>query len=66
MPIYEYHCPECGQEFEKLVYGQLTVECPSCRNPKVRRTLSLFGMKSEGAFAASACGCSSCSCGARH
>lgn len=45
MPIYEYRCTQCGHEFQKLVYGQTTVACPSCRSPQVRRTLSVFGIR---------------------
>jgi putative FmdB family regulatory protein len=45
MPIYEYRCRACGQEFQQLVRGQTArVVCPSCQSPEVRRTLSLFGI----------------------
>ncbi|MBI4589804.1 MAG: zinc ribbon domain-containing protein [Candidatus Rokubacteria bacterium] len=68
MPIYEYQCPDCGTEFQKLVYGQTAVVCPSCQSPEVRRTLSLFGIRgssrpvaSEGGGGA-CCGPGGCGC----
>ena len=42
MPIYEYGCPKCGAEFEKLVDARTVVACPSCESPKVTKRLSLF------------------------
>lgn len=60
MPIYEYRCAECGREFEKFVSEQVAVECPSCESQKVRRTLSLFGVRTASGFAASAGGGAAC------
>jgi putative FmdB family regulatory protein len=69
MPIYEYRCPECGTEFEKLVQSQTVVACPSCESPKVSRRLSLFGTRSEGRLAGSSTrtggGCCGGGCGCR-
>ena len=68
MPIYEYRCPGCGQEFQKLVYGQSAVACPSCQSPEVRRTLSIFGIRGGSAPVAServgatCCGAGGCGC----
>jgi putative FmdB family regulatory protein len=69
MPIYEYTCSQCGKDFEKLVYGSQSVECPACSSEKVVKKLSLFGMAGvEKPFAGqSSCGscekssCTSCS-----
>ncbi len=66
MPIYEYHCPKCGAEFEKLVTGQTVVACPMCENPNVKRALSLFGLRTGMGFTPSAgggCGCGPSTCG---
>ncbi len=41
MPIYEYSCEACGQEFETLVLGKTKPECPSCRSQELERLLSL-------------------------
>ena len=62
MPIYEYRCQECGDEFEKLVRASTDadqVECPQCHQVHVKRRLSLFGLGSgarggESSFASAA------------
>jgi putative FmdB family regulatory protein len=41
MPIYEYHCPGCGRDFECLVRGETRVACPSCDSARVERRMSL-------------------------
>lgn len=45
MPIYEYHCNDCGKDFERLVLGpsgQDEVLCPSCRKTDVVKKFSVF------------------------
>ncbi len=35
MPIFEFHCNSCDQDFEKLVFGaDPEVECPHCGQTK--------------------------------
>ncbi len=64
MPIYEYQCNQCGEDFEKLVFGNKEVDCPKCSSPDVRKKLSAFGMSGvEKPSAGSSSGCSSCSKG---
>jgi putative FmdB family regulatory protein len=64
MPIYEYQCCSCNEEFEKLVFGNKEVECPKCSSRDVRKKLSTFGMTGvEKPFAGSSSGCASCSKG---
>ena len=56
MPIYEYRCPRCGRDFEKLVRMETEpkdVECPHCSHKGVDKRMSLFGTKggdSSGGF----------------
>lgn len=50
MPIYEYRCKECGEEFEKFVRSMTAEEevvCPSCGSPQVEKKISLFGSRSS-------------------
>ncbi len=67
MPIYEYHCNECGKEFEKLVFGDECPACPSCESDKVCRLMSRCGFKSTRSLSdfptSSASSSSSSSCG---
>lgn len=47
MPIYEFRCGGCNEEFEDLVRSDTelkTVRCPKCDSPKVERKLSVFGV----------------------
>lgn len=61
MPIYEYTCAACDNCFEKLVFGNDTVVCPSCGG-EVKRLMSACSFKSAaGDFKTSGTGGSSCS-----
>jgi putative FmdB family regulatory protein len=70
MPIFEFHCKNCNQDFEKLVFGaDPEVECPHCGQAKVEKLMSACTAKVGGKLtstssgSASACGsCSSGSC----
>ena len=45
MPIYEYACPSCGRDFEKLLFrSDDAVVCPGCGTADVRRRLSTFSV----------------------
>ncbi len=61
MPIYEYKCKKCGEEFEKLVSGNQKVTCTKCNSKDVRKKFSVFGM--SGVENPASSGCSSCSSG---
>ncbi len=42
MPIYEYRCSSCGNEFETLVRNSDTPDCPKCHGTKLQKKLSSF------------------------
>lgn len=61
MPIYEYVCKKCDNEFEYLVFSSSdSAVCPKCEDTKVERKMSACSFKSSGSVAPSA-GASSCS-----
>jgi putative FmdB family regulatory protein len=74
MPIYEYRCKKCGQEFELLVSASTTdVSCPECSSPKVTRKFSPFAVGTssrapsrESASGPRSSGHSCSSCGGGH
>jgi putative FmdB family regulatory protein len=48
MPIFEYQCRQCSQQFELLVLKGTVAECPSCQSQELEQLLSTFGMSSDG------------------
>jgi putative FmdB family regulatory protein len=62
MPIYEYRCPGCGTEFERLVDSRTAVVCPTCASATVTRRLSLFRPVTQSGVAGPAPGGGAC-CG---
>jgi putative FmdB family regulatory protein len=53
MPIYEYACKSCGDEFEALVRSRSVPNCPSCRSTELEKKLSVFATAASNAEAAS-------------
>jgi putative FmdB family regulatory protein len=44
MPVFEYRCPACGEEFERLVLSASTkVACPACGGHELVKKVSSFG-----------------------
>jgi putative FmdB family regulatory protein len=54
MPLYEYACRECAHEFEALVRGSDTPECPACHATSLQRKLSRFAAHTNGSAKPSA------------
>ena len=67
MPIFEYCCEKCGEEFERLVPRSDTkVHCEKCGSGEVKKKLSTFSASvrsSGGCPAASVCPSSGGGCG---
>lgn len=48
MPIFEYRCFECGDEFELLVLSSSPVPgCASCGSQDIEKLMSLASVSSE-------------------
>jgi putative FmdB family regulatory protein len=65
MPIYEYHCSDCGKEFEKLMgFSDPNInapECPTCQSHNTQKRLSTIAAYSSsgGSYGQSASSCGS-------
>jgi putative FmdB family regulatory protein len=46
MPMHEYRCRDCGNEFEMLVRASDVPACPSCESRHLDRLLSMFAVSS--------------------
>ncbi len=65
MPIYEYACEDCGEEFEKLMrFSDPNInspECPGCKSNQTHRLISrvaAHGSSSGSGSSGSSCGSS--------
>ncbi len=47
MPVFEYLCKECAQEFELLVRGSAAPSCPACGGQELEKLMSLPRVKSS-------------------
>lgn len=67
MPIFEFKCKNCGNEFEKLVRNSKSdISCPKCKSKDTEKQFSSFavsGLSSGGHSHSGGCSCGSCSGG---
>jgi len=65
MPIYEYSCSKCNDDFELLVFKNDEPACPKCGNKDLQKKMSACGFsvgyKFKAASTPSGGGCSGCS-----
>ncbi|HEY1241746.1 MAG TPA: zinc ribbon domain-containing protein [Bryobacteraceae bacterium] len=47
MPIYDYQCRNCGEEFELLVLKTTVAACPACQSQDLEQLISGFAVSSE-------------------
>jgi len=60
MPVYEYHCETCGEDFDLFVRSatqRSEPECPHCGSTDVKKAISLFGVGGAGATLDSRASC---------
>lgn len=42
MPLYDFRCRQCGEQFEELVPAGSSAPCPACGSTDVERMLGRF------------------------
>ncbi len=47
MPLFEYRCLSCDNQFELLIRGSAVPVCPSCGATTLERLISMFAASSE-------------------
>jgi len=63
MPLFEYVCGDCGQEFEKIVPSyKAAVRCKTCHSSRVEKQLSVFAVAggADGPTAEAEAACGAC------
>lgn len=63
MPIYEFHCDDCQNDFEHLfrsMNSPAAASCPKCGGSNTHKKFSLFGFTSKGGDGTSRSRASSC------
>jgi len=58
MPLYEYACKRCHNEFELLVRGAEKPACPHCGDERLEKLLSVPAAHTAGAHSLPVCGVS--------
>ena len=48
MPLFEYVCRDCQQEFETLLTAHRPPACPSCHGQELEKQLSVFAVSTKG------------------
>jgi putative FmdB family regulatory protein len=49
MPIFEYICRDCHQQFETFVTAERRPACPSCHGKELDKQLSVFAVSTRAA-----------------
>jgi len=60
MPIYEYTCRDCGNDFEQLIRGDEKPVCPSCGKRHLTKAFSVPAAHSASDFKELPCHASGC------
>ena len=50
MPIFDFLCPACQNQFEELVFGDEKALCPKCGEQNIERLVSAPSPLKTGAF----------------
>lgn len=65
MPLFEYVCSQCGNQFEVLVRNTAAssaITCPACQSIEVKKKISTFASKVSGGNPSFSLGSSAAAC----
>ncbi len=65
MPIYEFDCHDCGDNFESLVMSFTKiggVTCPKCESENIQKKISTFAVKGNSTGSSTAFNTSAAAC----
>ncbi|HZR26389.1 MAG TPA: FmdB family zinc ribbon protein [Vicinamibacterales bacterium] len=54
MPLFDFRCKTCGNEFEALVRAGDTPRCPACQNDELEKQLPIVAVSTDESRAANA------------
>jgi len=54
VPLFDFRCKTCGNEFEKLVRPGETPRCPTCQNENLEKQLPIVALSTDDSRAANA------------
>lgn len=62
MPLFEFRCLNCSNQFETLVRQQREALCPACESQNLEKLISVFSMSTSSTQSSqpSAGGCGQC------
>jgi putative FmdB family regulatory protein len=63
MPIYEYECRDCHNDFELLVHTGSSPVCPTCASDSLQKRISAFAVGALGTATAASVSQSCGTCG---
>lgn len=63
MPIYEYACQQCQHEFEVLLRGVETANCPQCEGDQLVKLFSVPAAHSQHSVSSGAAQLPAADCG---
>jgi len=66
MPIFDFICNKCGQQFEALVMGGELPTCPKCGGKKLKKQPSAVARRGKGGAGGGCGGCVSGNCSSCH
>ena len=63
MPLFDFVCRSCGNEFEALVMGSSKPRCPECNSEDLAKQMSVFAHRTGGESSSSGSSGSGSGCG---